>query len=542
MSRRPTLQDFVDDEMLRAPMTFDQAVDTVQERWTQTRGPQTRQGGDATRLLQMHRPDLVNAAVRALREQVRMSLESIGGKATAPATPGAAAPGSGKLVLSLIDEDAVSADIEQARAVERIKSMAEFELRELQSFTSALVGDFNVSRDTNPFRPDTWVRALWDGLQAVPLPPQARAALLHDVAEPLARTLRQSYAAACARLDEQGVEPAAYRTIVVSPSARVSGDTVQAPLATTLNEMRESLPMPLDGIPPPLPAAAQGVAPAAVSGGVTTASTGPIFGAQAASSPGNAVDAQLIELLSRLFDAIQADRSVVPTCLTLLLRLHPTALRLAMQDARMLEDYDHPVWRFMDRLSHLVGTAPASDIERSLSYARQLIDHLVADGQASVARFEWALGRLEAFERHGFERALNVAQPEILQLQLDVDSQNDALDVGTLDTVPAELMDEPHVPDEDDDGTAAVPDATPGEHMRAYLQGDWRLLQLLWIDRTGQTWLLRDVSADQHWALRLPAIEKLFAAHLAMMVRPPSLVRSAAARVLRALKQGRAVA
>lgn len=212
-----------------------------------------------------------------------------------------------------------------------------------------------------------------------------------------------------------------------------------------------------------------------------------------------------------------------------------------MQDARMLEDYDHPVWRFMDRLSHLVGTAPASDIERSLGYARQLIDHLVSDGQASVARFEWALGRLEAFERHGFERALSVAQPEILQLQLDVDSQSDALDVGTLDTVPAELMDEPHVPDEGDDGCATVPDATPGEHMRAYLQGDWRLLQLLWIDRSGQTWLLRDVSADQHWALRLPAIEKLFAAHLAMMVRPPSLVRSAAARVLRALKQGHAV-
>ena len=69
-------------------------------------------------------------------------------------------------------------------------------------------------------QPEAYVRALWDGAQSLPMSRSAQAAFLHDAADPLARTLRQGYAAACTRLDDQGVEPAVYRTIVVSPSVR----------------------------------------------------------------------------------------------------------------------------------------------------------------------------------------------------------------------------------------------------------------------------------------------------------------------------------
>lgn len=501
-NRRPTLQDFVDDEMLRAPLLFDQVVDAVLEMWRKAIGHGLRHGIDAPRVLQSHRGDLVSEAVRALRQQVSAHR---GPAAAVPGSSGSAAPQ--KLELSLIDEDEVAADIEVSRAIERIKSMAEFELRELQAFTSALVGDFNVSKDTNPFRPEAYVRALWQGAQTLPMSRGGQAALLHDAADALAKTLRQGYAAACSRLEDQGIEPAVYRTIVVSPATRggpMHHETAAAQVDVSLQEIRDSLPMPLEGVPP-LPSHAAGPR----------------------------IDHQLIDLLSRLFDAIQSDRSLPPPCLALLLRLHPTALRLAVQDASMLDDYDHPVWRLMDRLAFCISTAHAIELERWLQFARQLVDHLVADGAADVARFQWALERITAYERHSFERALLVAQPEISSLQQTADPAEQTLDIETMDTVPAELL--------PDDATITPANAIqpvmllPGEHLRAYLQGDWRLMQLLWTDRSGETWLLRDAATTRHWALRLRAVERLAAAQLALPVRPRSLVRTAADRMLRSM-------
>lgn len=505
MSKRPTLQDFVEDEMLRAPLLFDQVVDAVHEQWRQAMGPQTRQGGDAARVLQMNRGELVSEAVRALRRNVKAE---IGGRTSAGPTAAPAAPL--KLELSLIDEEAVNSDIEISRAVERIKSTAEFELRELQAYTSALVGDFNVSRDNNPFRPEIYVRALWEGVQAVPLNRGAQVAILHDAATPLARTLRQSYAGACSRLEDQGIEPAMHRTIVVTPAIRGAIDN-GAPITVShsLQELRDSLPMPLDGpegaIEPSAPVAPR-------------------------------IDQQLIELLSRLFDAIQSDRMLAPECVPLMLRLHPTTLRLAVQDASMLDDYNHPVWRLMDRLAFMLDTVQIHEAERALNFARQLVEHLVADGAADIARFEWALNRISAFERHSFDRAVLHAQPEITQLQMHVDEASEPIDIGTMDTVPAELL-----PEEDGPAAASagVPDELlslqPGAHVRAYLQGEWRLLQLLWVDRAGESWLMRDTSASRHWALRLRAIERLFAEQLAAELKPRSLIRNAAGRVLRTM-------
>jgi hypothetical protein len=496
--RALTLQDFVDDEMLRAPLLFDQVVDAVVEQWRQAMGGGLRQTVDTARVLQNQRSDLVSEAVRSLRRQVQANRTA--------AAPAAAPPAPARLELSLIGEDEVTADIEVARAVERVKSMAEFELRELQAYTSALVGDFNVSKDTNPFRPETYVRALWEGAQRLPLSRSAQAAFLHDAADPMARTLRQGYAAACTRLDDQGVEPAVYRTIVVSPTGRGLSPEQTLAVGVSLQDIRDSLPVPLDE-PTPSAHAVLGVGPR--------------------------IDPQLIDLLSRLFDAIQSDRNLSPACLALLLRLHPTALRLAVQDTTMLDDYDHPVWRFMDRLAFGIATAHVLEQERWLNFARQLVDHLVGDGAADTARFEWALSRVEAYERHCFERAALLAQPEITNLQLATDHSAQAIDIGTMDTVPAELL-----PEAGPAQTAAAHPRLilrPGEHMRAYLQGDWRLLQLLWMDGMGEVWLLADAAAPRHWALRQSAIERLAAEQLALPLRPRSLVRSAADRMLRSM-------
>lgn len=501
MSHRPTLQDFIEDELLRAALTLDQVVDAVIEQWRRFTPAAARMSSDPARVLTQHRSDLVREAVRELR--TRASAE-MGGPTQEPSTP---APAPAMLKLALIDEDEVSVDIEVSRAVERVKSSAEFELRELQAFTSALVDDINVARDTNPFRPETFVRSLGAGLSGLPLSRAVQAAFMREAAEPLARHLRQSYAAACTRLESQGVQPAAYRTIVLSVTSRGFGGN---PGQTTLDpqqlaELRQSMPMPLD----------EGPALAALSG---------------RSMPG--VDPQLVELITRLFDAMQASSRMPVAAIPLVMRLQACTTRAAVREPAMLETYDHPVWRFMDKVAFMVEAAPATELNRCVAFARQLVDHLAADGLGTTARFEWGMGRLQAFEAHLLEQGIAAALPAIQRIRSELDTDHQPLDVGTLDTVPAELLDNLPAP------PPAPLSLKPGDRLRAYLHGDWRRLQLLWCDVANDHWLLRDIATDQTWVLRQRALDRLVAEHLARLYKPRSLVRDAATRVLERLHVG----
>ena len=66
-----------------------------------------------------------------------------------------------------MDESRVEVDIEISRAMQLIDTTAEWELRELQTFTSTLIGQTHVSAESNPFRPLVYATALWDAACAV---------------------------------------------------------------------------------------------------------------------------------------------------------------------------------------------------------------------------------------------------------------------------------------------------------------------------------------------------------------------------------------
>ena len=551
MSPRPTLHTYIDEEMLRAPMTLDIVIDEVLEQWRMRLPPRSRDDGDPARVLQQHRGDLVGAALSNLRSIAQAEL------APRPGQPTLLAGAPGKALrsndLALIDEDDVAIDIEIARCTEAVKLKAEFDLRTLQTYTSALVDDLNVSRDTNPFRPDRFVRALWVGVQVLPLSRPVMAALLHQAAPPLAAGLQRTYQAAWMRLAEQGVEPAAHRTIV-APGASVGGwggTSARYRPPTGLDSLRGSLPsaatstwssaspalpmLPISAATADLLLTAPHGQPAHLPHAGQTAMRNTVAPVLPATT-----DPQLMDLLSRLFDTIQLHFNLAPDIVALLQRLQPTALRLALRDPSVLDTYDHPLWRFMDHLVHDIQISGIGQRPRLVGLGRNLVDHLANSDTSEQQGFGWAIERLQAARRHALAQVTSAAAPAIDKLQRRVRADSTTttstmpLDIASLDTVPAELITEPPV---------ARPEATvltadglrAGTLIRAYLQGEWRTLLALWQDDGHELALLQEPAADRLWALSQAALARLLAEGLVQPLRLRSLVRRAADRVLRGL-------
>lgn len=502
MLRRSTLQDFIDDELLRAPMNFDRVVDAVQQQWRLRLAPAPRGSADPVRLLQQNRGELVAAALRALRLAVQAAT---GDEAPAPWGHDAA-QGSAGGELSLIDEDDVAIDIEIARAVQMARQLAEAELRELHTYTSALVADVNVARDTNPFTPERYVRALWQGVQQLPLSRPMWLSFMTEGALPMAQVLRLAFSAASQRLQGQGVQPASHRTILHAPSPGWSAERSRSLTPMDLAALRGSL-----GAQPPAPAR-------------PVAAAGP--------------DPQLIALLARLFTAIQLDRDLGPGTVDLLQRLQPTVLRLALHDSSPLDTYEHPVWRFMDQLAHDLTHAAPAQAPRLTGLCRNLVDHLGGIEAPEASHFQWAFERLLAARKHALAQAQAAAGPRIARLERVARHQASAasatmpLDIDSLDTVPADLMPERDPGAGPAQGAALAQATTPGAELRVYLQGEWRHLLTLWQDDEQELVLLQAPATEQHFALRQAALARLMDEGLARPLRRRSLVRRAANQVL----------
>jgi len=532
MPTHPALQQFIDDELARAPLLLDQVLQQLID--TPLRFDPTASSAERMALIGQHeglvraRPHIVRAFVEKLRAEVLAVA-----KEQDAARRGLTLAEADELSLALVDEDEVAADVELQRAIVVIHSTAEFELRELRTFTSALVGDVNVAHDTNPFRPDAYARALLAGARALQGTLEQQLALMRRTTTPLAQALRKAYAAACTRLESQGIEPGTYRTIILPPSVQGPRTMVHAPKAD-LHALRDNMPVPFDDAPmvraAPPPAPSHGLRP---------------FGE---APPAHRVDQQLIELLTRLFDAILADKAIAADVKQLVARLQSSAVRVALRDPGMLDAYDHPVWEFLDRLAFGADRlqAEAGERQRFLRYAQGLVENMAGEPGQDAGLYRWGSQRLAAFDEHLLAEHIKASQAQIDSLRtLALAQQHDSgaapaagdaqpgmpLDVGQLETVPAELMDL-DTPSPPSTTPPAAPAVEPGEWLSVFLQGSWRELQLLWTDARGQQWLLRQ-GGGRTWALHRRAVERLHAAGLAEPLEAPSLVQHAAQQVLR---------
>jgi hypothetical protein len=546
------LQQFVDDELMRTPLLVDQVIEGAVDRVRQGMAgmmPHDRAvAGDLLQAVLSNRAYIVDYYAGSLREQVGAELARLPSAAT-PAAPAARK----SLSLSLVDEDEVAVDVEISHAIETIRSVAEYELRELQTFTAALVGDMDLAHDHNPFRAETHARALWAAAQALPLSRGFRISFMRHASLPLAQVLRKTFAGATSRLEASGIEPASYRTLIL-PSGSRRSRTPETTYSPDLHRILDS--MPVHETPAvPQPALEQVLQQNDAQWRRLATDAAPSeYGRlreqqrmQLVESATTAVDQQLIELLTRLFDAVLGERDLPPDIQLLLSRLQASTLRVALRDASMLDTFDHPVWRFMDRVAFQDEILPAPGAparQRALHLVLGLVEHLSAEAAQDAALYGRALEHLLGQERQRLVERCTAAREQIESLQrleeriiaspAPISTLSGALDLAELDTVPADLIEtdaarqrSPAV------ASAWLEQRQAGDWMRAFLQGRWVHAQLLWPGEHGEVWLLGDAASDATWAVRQRALLTLHDEHLLRALEPRSLVRAAAKRVMR---------
>ena len=518
MSHRPTLAEFVGQELRLAEPLFSGMVDAVLLQWRNHAPSRLSSDMDALHALHQHRQEFVRHAMQSMSEQTQRK-----GPQPAPAKPA-------RLELALVDDDEVTADIEIARVVERANVELEEPLRELRTYTSALVGDMNTSRDTNPLRPEVWVRALMAGARGVPISRSMQTALLRAAAPALIQAIQDRYAAATTRLQSQGVTPSTHRTVVNEGVTTELSDAmrVRRELDRADEDRQRAQAMP-GSVEELLQRLEQGLSarPGADAGQMHGAPNG----AGLWTVPANR-ERRTVERLSDLYDAILSDRRLPRESLPLLSRLYPAVLRQTLAEPSLIDEATHPVWRFMDHLAFLVQTRTVGNVQSNIAFAQGLVEQLVNQhGNTDARPFQSAADRLAVLERQRFARAAAAAGPDIATLGASERAAGDqpllqSLDAGGPESRPAPLR-----RDADAAPVDTIAGWRAGSWLTLFMRGQWRRVLILWRAPNPGPLLLLDSGEARHWALRPAALERLAQAGLARTLSPRSLVHDASGRV-----------
>lgn len=541
MSGRPTLQAFIQHELRQAEPLFDAIAGAVLDAWREKLPTRLASDLDAPRVLLLHRSEFARRAAGALHDQVQRGAAP----ASAPPKP------PGRLELALVEDDEVTTDIEIARVVERANATLEHEVRELRTFTSALVGDINTSRETNPLRPEAWVRALMVGARALPISRTMQTALLRAAADPLTRAIRDNYAAACARLQAQGVQPASHRTIVNEGQKIELTDAMRVRRGLE----RATGDLDLDGFSrAPQTAGASGWSqrPATVHDLLRQVERGlPAAGSYANAVPGTAAIVVVhtddvgaarqpalapAERLSKLFDTILADRRLPRDCVPLLSRYYPGALRFVMSEPVSIDDAAHALWRFVDQLAFLMHTRAVGDERSNVGFAQSLVDQLAANPALEPRHFQSGIARISVHERQRFARAVAAAADDIAELSAFTQhaapgfgpSLPQSLDAGRVEK--PDTTQRRRTTDLTPEEPAATDQWKPGVWLSLFLRGQWRRALVLWRGPGRGPLLMLDATEARHWAVRRQSLERLAAEGLARQLLPRSLLSDALSR------------
>ncbi|MDM4765559.1 DUF1631 family protein [Pelomonas sp. SE-A7] len=254
--------------------------------------------------------------------------------------------------LTLVDEDQADQAIEISRVIQQIDARAEWELRELGALCSKLPGDGRL--DTAAF-----AKALCESVQALELGKPARSHCLNAAGSALAEALRDLAHQASQRLRGWGLEPSGFASIATDERVIEALDVSRAGALLDLRErVHASAPEP------------------------------------AAHSDQD----QTAELLSQLFQQIQADPDLDPPYKQAICNLQTSVLQLAVSDPAVLGSDQHPTWALINQIASHAGDHPLASDPRGLEFLA-FVEALVArlGENASSTAFGSALGEVRAF-------------------------------------------------------------------------------------------------------------------------------------------------
>ena len=457
MSTAPPFHRFVEDELALAPALVARVLAGTMQLLGESKDgaliPSDRtHHSEIVKALQRDAGLYEKTFVESLTKRVR---DEIDGQRDSPLAESNAAQGD----LELMDESRVEVDIEISRAMQLIDSTAEWELRELQTFTSTLTGQRHVNADSNPFRPLIYASALWDATCAVVNSPTQRAIVLRTSAGVVAGLLKNAWAAASTRLETQGVQPGAYRTVVLPSGASFGRFAAPEPSRTgTMSALLSSMPgasFDPSGNRGDAPAddpavAARGVrsdgtsrrspeleqallrldellrhlpAETSLSGRGTPNSSSRVEQHRAAlvASASEPIDRQVIELVTRLFESLLADSQLPNAFRPAFARMQIAVLRVVLAENAVLDSYEHPVWRLLDRIGEVsLGYSRLEDPRLSafLAFSSAVAEEMAGSTAPDTLLFRRGLNRIDVFVSEQLQGQVRAAQASVDALQL----------------------------------------------------------------------------------------------------------------------------
>ena len=478
MPTSPPFQRFVHDELALAPILVGRVLAGTMQLLGQTKD------GALSPSERSHHSEIVKALQRDATLYEKTFVESLTrrvGDELDGQRDAALETKAGSLGLELMDESRVEVDIELSRAMQLIDSTAEWELRELQTYTSTLTGQTHVNADSNPFRPLIYASALWDAACAAVSSPTQRGIILRTSAGVIAGLLKNAWAAASTRLESQGVQPGAYRTVVLPSGASFGRFAPAEPVRTTaMSALLSSMPgasfdatrsqgggasdlhaVRSDGNSRRSPELEQALlrldelvrhlpTETSLSGRIIPSSSRiEQHRAALVASASEPIDRQVIELVTRLFDSLLADSQLPHPFRPILARMQIAVLRVALADRTVLDSYEHPAWRLLDRIGEVsLGYSRLEDPRLSafLAFCNAVAEEMAGSNTPDTALFRRGLNRIDVFlseqmqgqtrNAHASVEALQMAERrEILQQHLAQRLTDQMVPVRTSPTI-----------------------------------------------------------------------------------------------------------
>ncbi len=335
--------------------------------------------------------------------------------------------------LEILDDTRIQDEIEVAQVVQLLSDECGVELRRLIKFEEALRRGEDVRVTASPIGPPALARALWAGSEALGLPVEARAEAVRSAARWLAPRLATIYAA----VRQAGFADASHLEAADREAAQSAGEPATVPRSTGFDVTRPGALFELLDVDDQRPAFAASAVPSPQPAPpVADTLPMPLHGDDAripdlihshreelAALQDGPSARLVVGLIGHLFAQIVADPALSPPAREWIVRLQPAVVRLATDDATLLQSHRHPAWTLINRIATHLDVAKGPPAPGFLQWLAAAVDQLAA--APSAAAFAAAGERLTQWQREqaqqrlsGVEGALDVLRRNASQEEL----------------------------------------------------------------------------------------------------------------------------